>query len=196
MKKGEVLGIIGKNASGKTTLLRIIAGIMQPDSGEVHVRGSVTSLINLSVGLQPRLIVRDNVYLACALLGMSREETHQKFDAIITFGGLEKYVNMYPYQLSNGMNQRLAFSIAIHTEPEILLLDEVFSAGDIGFRKKATKAMRSLITSHVTVVMVSHDLNRIRKLCNHVIWLHEGSIRQCGDPITVVNAYQGACKVA
>jgi len=190
VQQGEVLGIIGKNASGKTTLLRIIAGIMQPDSGEVDVFSHVTSLINLSVGLQPRLLVRDNVYFACALLGMSREETHKKFNSIISFGALEKYVDMYPYQLSTGMNQRLAFSIAIHTEPEILLLDEVFSAGDISFQDKASKKMASLINSHVTVVMVSHDLKRIAKLSHKVLWLDNGRIKKMGDPSAVIKAYQ------
>jgi len=193
--KGEVLGIIGKNASGKTTLLRVIAGIMQPDSGDVDVRGSITSLINLSVGLQPRLTVRDNIHLACALLGMNRKETRQNFDSIIMFGELKQYIHMYPFQLSTGMNQRLSFSIAVHTTPEVLLLDEVFSAGDIYFQQKAAQKMKELIESDVTVVMVSHDLKKIVEMCDRVLWLESGVVRAYGPVKPIIQDYRNYSKM-
>lgn len=192
VQRGEVIGIVGKNASGKTTLLRLIAGIMRPDSGEVHVRCSVTSLINLSVGFQQRLTVRDNITLACALFGMSREETRKCFLDIITFGELEKYTDFFPYQLSTGFNQRLSFSIAVHVKPEILLLDEVFSAGDIAFKKKAEQRMEELIRGDVTVVMVSHSLNKLRKLSDRVLWMEQGTVKLDGPPDVVIDAYEYA----
>jgi ABC-2 type transport system ATP-binding protein/teichoic acid transport system ATP-binding protein len=186
---GGVFGIIGRNASGKSTLLRVIAGIIKADSGDVKVHGSITSLINLSVGLQQRLTVRDNIFLTCALFGMHRQEAEEKFDSIITFGELEQYVDMYPFQLSSGMQQRLAFSIAIHSEPEILLLDEVFSAGDAAFRNKAVTRMEQLVCSDVTVVMASHELDRVRDFADHVLWLDKGHVQMEGDSREVVQAY-------
>jgi ABC-2 type transport system ATP-binding protein/teichoic acid transport system ATP-binding protein len=190
--RGEVLGIVGRNASGKTTLLRLIAGILEPDSGTVKTRGKVTSLIELSVGLRHRLSVRDNICLACSMFGMSRSDIRDAFLNILEFAGVQQYVEMYPYQLSSGMNQRLAFSIAIHTKPEVLLLDEVFSAGDIYFQKKASKKMEELICSDVTVVMVSHSIERLKELSSHIIWMDQGQIQQRGDPTTVIAAYKSA----
>ena len=189
VKRGEVCGIIGKNASGKTTLLRMVAGILEPDAGSINVQGDIISLINLSVGINTRLTVRDNIYLACSLFGMSRGETKRKFADIIEFGELEEYVDMFPYQLSMGMNQRLAFSIAIHSDPEILLLDEVFSAGDIGFRMKAEERMKALISSDVTVVMITHDMDKIRQLADNVLWLEDGAVQKFGEPSEVIQAY-------
>lgn len=191
---GGVLGLIGKNASGKSTLLRIVAGILEPDAGTVHTDGAITSLINLSVGLQQRLSVRDNIFLTCALFGMHQKEAEDKFDSIIAFGELEQYVDMYPFQLSSGMQQRLAFSIAIYAEPEILLLDEVFSAGDASFRDKAVERMEKLVQSDVTVVMASHELDRVRDFADRVLWLEEGRVRLDGDPSDVVQAYTDACE--
>lgn len=189
VSKGEVLGIIGCNAAGKTTVLRLIAGIFAPDTGTVSVSGNVISLINLSVGLRDRLTVRDNISFSCSLYGLGREDINDVFPRIIEFAGIEEYVDMYPYQLSLGMTQRLAFSIAIHTKPEILLLDEVFSAGDIHFQEKAAEKMKEMIRSDVTVVMVSHQLDHIRMFCDSVLWMEHGSIRELGSPQDVVAHY-------
>lgn len=188
--KGEVVGIIGPNASGKTTLLRLIAGITHPEKGTVSVHGRVTSLLNLNLGMQHRLTVIDNIFLACALLGRTHAQTLQSFNSIIEFAELEQYIDMHPYQLSAGMNQRLAFSIAIHSQPEILLLDEVFSAGDIHFKQKARRRMEELIRSDTTVVMVSHDLDQIIALCDRVVWMQQGYVQQIGNPQDVVDAYK------
>lgn len=192
VSKGEVLGLIGSNAAGKTTLLRLIAGIFGPDEGTVSVRGTVTSLINLSVGLRDRLTVRDNISFYCSLFGLSRDQIHDAFPRIIEFAGIERYVDMYPYQLSMGMTQRLAFSIAVHTNPEILLLDEVFSAGDVHFQAKAEAKMMEMIRSDITVVMVSHQLEHITKLCDSAIWLENGSVREAGPPADVVAHYESS----
>lgn len=189
VRKGEVLGVIGKNGSGKSTLLRLLAGILTPDAGAVTVNGPVTSLINLSVGLRHRLSVHDNIFLCCALFGMSRKETLARFDDIVQFAELDDALDLTPAQLSNGMNQRLAFSIAVHADPEVLLLDEVFSAGDIGFVAKSEKRMTDLIRGRATVVMVSHSPGQMRKLCDRVLWMDKGKACMIGDPATVVDAY-------
>lgn len=187
--EGEVLGVIGKNTSGKTTLLRLIAGIFAPDSGTIFTKGNVIPLMNVSVGLHNRLSVRDNIYLACSMYGMTRAEIRDAFPSILDFAEGEKYTDMYPYQLSQGMNQRLAFSIAVHTKPEILLLDEVFSAGDIHFQKKAGAKMRELICGSVTVVMVTHNVDLVRELCDRVLLLEEGRVKRMGTPAEVCDAY-------
>jgi lipopolysaccharide transport system ATP-binding protein len=189
VKKGEVLGIIGRNASGKSTLMRIIAGILDADSGKREVHGNITSVMNLGVGLRHRLTIRDNIFFACSLYGMRHSDIRKAIPDIIEFAGIEDCLDMYPYQLSSGMSQRMSFSIAIHTNPEILLLDEVFSAGDIAFQKRAIERMTTLIKSNVTVVIVSHSLDRIEELCDHVIWLDEGRILLEGPPSAVLQNF-------
>lgn len=190
LNKGEVLGIIGRNASGKTTLLRMIAGILQPDSGFIHTTGKITSLISLSVGLENRLTVRDNIFLTCSMYGMLHKEIKHVLMEILRFAEIEECMYMYPYQLSQGTNQKLAFAIAVHTQPEILLLDEVFSAGDIHFQEKANAKMSELIRSDVTVVMVSHGIEKLQTLSDTVLWMDNGKMKQVGDPHTVVCAYK------
>ena len=189
VEKGEVLGVIGKNASGKSSLLRMIAGILYPDEGTVDVQGAITPLISLNVGVKPRLTITDNIFLACSLYGMPQGDISSTLDSIIEFAGIEEFVDMYPYQLSTGMGQRLAFSIAVHTNPEILLLDEVFSAGDMFFQERAAQRMTQLIQGNVTVIMVSHSMERIESVCDKVLWLEKGKMREIGDPKTVIENY-------
>ncbi len=189
VQRGEVLGIIGRNASGKSTLLRIIAGIHMPDSGLREVHGMVTPIINMNVGLKHRLTVKDNIFLACSLYGMKHSSIQKTLSSIVEFAGIEEYLDMYPYQLSTGMSQRLSFSIAIHTDPEILLLDEVFSAGDLAFRKRAEERMTELIRSDTTVVMVSHSMPNISAVCDNVLWLEEGKVKDYGATEDVVHSY-------
>lgn len=194
VRQGEVLGIIGENTSGKSTLLRVIAGILYPDSGFREVNGTITPLINLSVGLRHRLTVRDNIFLACSLYGMQQRTIHNSFASIVGFAGIEQYLDMYPYQLSLGMSQRLSFSIAVHTKPEVLLLDEVFSAGDIAFQEKAKKRMIEMIQGEATVVMVSHNADHVRSLCDTVLWLDRGTVKMIGNAKDVMHAYQEGMK--
>ncbi len=190
VERGEVIGIIGRNAAGKSTLLRVIAGIIVPEAGKVRVHARVTSLMNLSVGLHDRLTVRDNIFLGCSLLGMRHAEIKIAFDSIVEFAGIGEFVEMYPYQLSLGMNQRMAFAIAVSCHPEILLLDEVFSAGDAAFVAKSEKRMAEIIRGNVTVVMASHDLDRVSHLCDRVLWLDHGALVMQGNPVEVISAYR------
>ena len=193
VSRGEVLGIVGRNGSGKTTLLRIIAGILKPDTGTVLVQGAVTSLISLSVGLQHRLTVRDNIFLSGSLYGLRRSQSLNAFDSIVEFGELEPYLDRYVYQLSAGYIQRLAFSIAIFSNPEILILDEVFSAGDEHFQRKAKQRMRSIVQSNdVTVLMVSHKSEHILDMCDRALWLENGQMQAIGTPEHVTHIYAQA----
>ncbi|MDP6575969.1 MAG: ABC transporter ATP-binding protein [Candidatus Peribacteraceae bacterium] len=186
---GEVFGIVGRNGSGKSTLLRILAGIYPPTSGEIEVRGRVIPLINLQVGLQPKLTMKDNIFLVSSLFGISRKKIISNFDSIVDFAELKDFVNVQVYQFSSGMLSRLAFSIAIHLEPEVMLLDEVFYAGDAGFREKSKKKMMELVKGDCTVVMVSHQDDMLKRLCNRVMWLDEGQVRSIGDTRQVLREY-------
>jgi len=188
---GEVLGIVGKNGSGKSTLLRILAGIYPQTSGEVQVQGKIVPLINLQVGLQPKLTMKDNIFLVSSLFGISRKKTKHNFESIVDFAELEDFVNVQIYQFSNGMQSRLAFAIATHLEPEIMLLDEVFYAGDSGFREKSKKKMAELVKGDCTVVMVSHQDDLIRGMCGRAIWLEQGEIVMEGNADYVSDKYYG-----
>jgi len=188
--EGEVLGIIGKNGSGKSTLLRILARIYEADKGSVKIRGRVVPLINLSVGLQQRLNMKDNIYLACSMFGLSRGATHRKFDSIVEFAELEDFVDMQLYQFSSGMMSRLAFSIAVHSDPEVLLLDEVFESGDVGFKQKSSEKMAELIRN-TTVVMASHSEGIIQDFADRVMWLEKGRREMEGGSEDVIDAYLG-----
>ena len=191
--RGQTLGVIGRNASGKTTLLQMIAGIQPPDAGAVEVQGRIVPLLHLGAGLMPRLSVHDNIRLLCFFYGMSRCQVDDVYDEIIEFGELEEYVGMQPNQLSRGTLQRLLFTIAVHTKPDILLLDEVFATGDVVFCKKAVAKMKDIIHGTATVILVSHNLKLIKESADRVVWLEEGVLRMIGTPDEVVAAYQGEC---
>jgi ABC-2 type transport system ATP-binding protein len=173
---GEILGIVGNNGSGKSTLLRIIAGIYEPNAGEIKTEGRIVSIINLGVGLMERLPMRDNIYLVGSLFGMSNRDIRRKFDSIVEFSELHEFVDTKTYQFSAGMLQRLAFSIAIHSEPDILLLDEVFEVGDEGFKKKSGEKIRQLASHGTAVLLVSHDMDIIDRYCRRTITMDHGRI--------------------
>lgn len=173
---GEIVGMMGSNGSGKSTLLRIMAGIYQPDSGTVKANGKVISLINLGVGLLERLPMRDNIFLVGSLFGMSSGEMQARLDSIVRFSELGEFLDTKIYQFSAGMIQRLAFSIAIHADPDILLLDEVFEVGDEDFRKKSGEKIRHLAKEGVAVVLVSHDEDLIRRNCTSLLRFEHGKI--------------------
>lgn len=189
LSEGEVLGVIGNNGSGKSTLLRILAGIYPPTKGRVCVRGRVVPLINLQVGLQQKLTMRDNIYLVGSLFGIVGEEMSKKFPSIVEFSELHDFVDVHMFQFSSGMQMRVAFSIAAHLDPEVLLLDEVFMAGDSAFKKKSGDKMEQLIRGDCTVVMVSHQQDLITKVCDRVLWLEEGVVLMEGDPEHVARQY-------
>jgi ABC-type polysaccharide/polyol phosphate transport system ATPase subunit len=187
---GEMVGIIGTNGSGKSTLLRIIAGIYKQDSGKVSVKGNVISLINLYVGLKERLTMKENIFLVGSLFGLEQKEIKEKFDVIVKFSGLGEFVNTKLYQFSEGMKQRLSFSVAINANPDVLLLDEVFEIGDEDFKEKSVKKIKEMISAGACVVLVSHDLEVLKKHCSRVMWIEKGKIKETGDSKEIIEKYQ------
>ena len=189
------MGIIGKNGSGKSTLLRLIAGIYQPDSGNIKVDGKIISLINLSIGMQERLTILDNIYLCCSIFDISNRDIANKVSSILQFAELKDYANTQLYQLSLGMKHRLAFSIAINCNPEILLLDEVFEVGDEDFKKKSSEKIKEIVKKGGTVLLVSHELEMIKKYCNKVIWMEKGKILKSGNTLEIIKEYLKCPKI-
>ncbi len=186
---GESVALIGKNGCGKSTLLRIISGIYDSDSGKVRINGKVVSLINLNLGIKDKLTMKDNIYLCGALFGMSRKEVRERFNDIVEFSELKEFVNTKVYQFSNGMRQRLAFSVAINCNPEILILDEVFEVGDEHFRKKSAKKILDLVKQGGSVLLVSHDFDIVKKYCNRALFFEDGKVVMEGKPDKVVSRY-------
>jgi ABC-type polysaccharide/polyol phosphate transport system ATPase subunit len=188
--RGHVLGIVGANGAGKSTLVRTIAGILPPTTGRVEVRGRVSTLLSLGVGFNRKLTGRDNVVLGGLAAGLSRAEMAELYEQIVDFAELEESMDMPMRTYSSGMYGRLAFSVAVHMHPDILLIDEALSTGDARFRRKSFDRMRELCEHEdTTVVLVSHALGSIRELCDEAIWLHKGVLRRSGEPEEVVDAY-------
>jgi ABC-type polysaccharide/polyol phosphate transport system ATPase subunit len=186
---GSVLGIVGANGAGKSTLVRTMAGILPPSEGRIEVHGKVSTLLALGVGFNKQLSGRENVVLGGLAAGLEREQLHEKYDEIVEFAELEEFMDMPMRTYSSGMYGRLAFSVAVNMDPDILLIDEALSVGDARFRKKSFKKMRDLCNADHTVVLVSHALGTIEKLCDTVAWMHKGELRMHADPETVVHAY-------
>ena len=190
VKKGEILGIVGKNGSGKSTLLRAIAGIFSADSGSIELESDSVSLLSIGVGFQKQLSGRENIILSGMLLGFSEQQVRDKMDEIIEFANLGKFIDMPVKTYSSGMYSKLAFSITAVLETDIMLIDEVLSVGDAKFKKKSYKKMKELIMDeNRTVVIVSHSTETLEKLCTSLLWLHEGEVRMQGDTKTVLEAY-------
>lgn len=190
VKKGEIMGIVGKNGSGKSTLLRAIAGIFSADSGSIELESDSVSLLSIGVGFQKKLSGRENIILSGMLLGFSEQEVRYKMDEIIEFANLGKFIDMPVKTYSSGMYSKLAFSITAVLETDIMLIDEVLSVGDAKFKKKSYKKMQELIMDeNRTVVIVSHSTETLEKLCTSLLWLHEGEIKMQGDTKTVLDAY-------
>ena len=190
VKKGEIMGIVGKNGSGKSTLLRAIAGIFSADSGSIELESDSVSLLSIGVGFQKKLSGRENIILSGMLLGFSEQEVRDKMDEIIEFANLGKFIDMPVKTYSSGMYSKLAFSITAVLETDIILIDEVLSVGDAKFKKKSYKKMQELIMDeNRTVVIVSHSTETLEKLCTSLLWLHEGEIKMQGDTKTVLDAY-------
>ncbi len=174
--QGETVALMGLNGSGKSTLLKLISGVMRPDEGSVRVRGRVAGLIDVGAGLHPELTGRENVYLNGAILGMSREEIARKFDAIVEFSGVERFLDDQVKFYSSGMFMRLAFSIAAHTEPDVFLIDEVLAVGDPPFREKCLERIRELRGEGRTMVVVAHDIRMLVDLCDRGITMRQGRL--------------------
>lgn len=187
--KGEILGIVGKNGAGKSTLLKILAGIVQPSTGEVDIYGNIGSLLELGTGLHPELTGRENIFLYGAIIGMARRETESAYDEIVGFSDIGRFINQPLKHYSTGMQLRLAFSVAIHCKPEILLLDEVLAVGDISFQQKCLEKMKAQRKAGRTVLFVSHDLLSMQKICDRAILIHDGTMVAESDPITISIQY-------
>jgi homopolymeric O-antigen transport system ATP-binding protein len=192
VREGEVVGLIGRNGAGKTTLLKLLARITRPTEGHAEVHGRMGSLLEVGTGFHPDLTGRENTYLSGAILGMTRKEINRKFDAIVAFAEVERFIDTPLKHFSTGMQMRLAFAVAAHLEPEILLVDEVLAVGDLQFQKKCLGKMEEVSSGGRTIVFVSHQMNQIRRLCENVFWIDGGTIRQAGPTGQVVGAYEAA----
>jgi len=190
VQAGEIVGLIGPNGAGKTTLLRILADIYPIYSGEKIINGKVIPLIDLGIGLNPRLTLKDNIFMVGAFFGLSSKQIKDKFNSIITLAELQNSLNQKAYQLSSGQKERIAFSIAIHCEPDILLLDEVFAVGDEEFRNKSSAKIKELAENGASVVFTSHELQLIEQYCHRVVWLENGRIVDQGGTSQIITRYR------
>jgi ABC-2 type transport system ATP-binding protein len=190
IQKGEFVGLIGPNGSGKSTLLRLIAKIFPPTRGEVLTQGRVIPMIELGIGFHPDLTGRENIYLNTSLYGLSRYQTHQIFQQIVDFSEIEEFIEMPAKNYSLGMYMRLGFSVAVHLDPDILLIDEVLAVGDKHFQKKCLQKMKEIHGQGKTIILVSHDLGNIERMCDRVYLFYRGSIEIEGDPCLVSTYYR------
>ena len=190
LKKGDRLGILGLNGAGKSTLLKIVAGVYKPTTGTVEKHGKLAPLLELGAGFDPQYTGAENIFLYGSVLGMSREFLEEKFNEIVAFAELEKFIDVPLKNYSSGMKARLGFSIATMVEPDILILDEVLSVGDAKFRRKSEKRVMDLFDKGVTVLFVSHALEQVQRLCNKAIILEHGQVIAYGDTETVSKVYE------
>ena len=188
-KQGEVVGIIGRNGAGKSTLLKILSRITVPTEGRVRINGRIASLLEVGTGFHQELTGRENIFLNGAILGMGRAEIIRKFDEIVEFSGVEEFLDMPVKRYSSGMYVRLAFAVAAHLEPEILIVDEVLAVGDAAFQRKCLGKMGSFAQSGRTVLFVSHNAEAIRALCQRAIWLKDGGLHRDGSADEILEDY-------
>lgn len=177
---GEVVGFIGSNGAGKSTLLKVVAGVMKPTVGSVKTFGNICPMIELGAGFDPQLTARENIYLNGAVMGYTKELIDSKFEEIVEFSELRDFLDVPVQNFSSGMNARLAFSVATIVEPEILIVDEILSVGDMAFQAKSEKKMFSMISGGTTVLFVSHSVEQIKKMCDKVVWIEHGVIQKIG----------------
>ncbi len=190
VRPGEVLGIIGHNGAGKSTILKILAGVTKPTTGSMNLNGRLSALIELGAGFHPELTGRDNVYLNGAILGLKKRQINGIFADIVDFAELDEFIDTPVKHYSSGMYARLGFSIAVHVDPDVLLVDEVLSVGDYVFQQKSLQRMLSFRKQAKAMIFVSHNLVAVQTICDKVIWLHEGQVRMLGKPSEVIRAYQ------
>ncbi|MDI4652856.1 MULTISPECIES: ABC transporter ATP-binding protein [Pseudoalteromonas] len=187
---GDSLGVIGRNGVGKSTLLKLLNGTIQPDQGTIINHGFTTTLLTLSLGFDGNVTGRDNAILSGMLMGLSKNEVKSKLDEIIEFSELGKFIDEPVKNYSTGMKQRLGFAIAIHVKTDVLLIDETLSVGDARFKKKSKKVMEDKLLSGDTIVLVSHSPGTIKKLCNKAVWIEEGVVQMTGTPAEVLKEYE------
>ena len=189
VEAGDVVGLIGSNGAGKSTLLKVVSGVMKPTSGKVEVHGVISPMIELGAGFDMNLTARENIYLNGAILGYSKKFLDSKFDEIVEFSELKDFLDVPVKNFSSGMTAKLAFSIATIVNPEILIVDEILSVGDIKFQEKSKNKMMEMINGGTTVLFVSHSLDAIKQLCNKVVWLDHGKIVMMGETKEVCDKY-------
>jgi lipopolysaccharide transport system ATP-binding protein len=192
VRQGEVVGMIGRNGAGKSTLLKILARVTKPTGGFAEIRGRMGTLLEVGTGFHPELTGRENTFLSGAILGMSKAEIRRKFDEIVAFAEVEKFIDTPIKHFSSGMQMRLAFAVAAHLEPEILLVDEVLSVGDLEFQKKCLGKMGEVAKGGRTILFVSHQMNQIRRLCDRVLWIHAGQLKHQGPTAEIAANYEAA----
>jgi lipopolysaccharide transport system ATP-binding protein len=189
VESGTTLGVIGRNGSGKSTLLKLINRVLKPDAGTVTVRGTVASLVELGAGFHPELTGRENVVINGTILGLTKKEIRARFDEIVAFSELANYIDEPVRTYSTGMYLRLGFAVAVHVDPDVLLIDEVLAVGDRPFTQKCMERMTRFKEAGKTIVLVSHDLEAVRSWCEEAVWLDQGMLRERGKPADVVDAY-------
>ncbi|HYS53121.1 MAG TPA: ABC transporter ATP-binding protein [Thermoanaerobaculia bacterium] len=187
--RGEAFGIIGRNGSGKSTLLKVISGILKPTSGIVRVNGRIAALIELGAGFHPEITGRENIVINGIMLGLSKREIEKRFDAIVEFSGIGEFIDQPVKTYSSGMYVRLGFAVAVHVDPEILLIDEVLAVGDEEFSQKCIAKIQEMKYRGVTLLFVTHQLDQVRNLCDRALWLDRGEAKAIGDPVRVVDDY-------
>jgi len=190
VEHGETFGVIGPNGSGKSTLLKILAGVLYPDSGMVKINGKIAPFLELGVGFQPDLTAEDNIYLYGAIMGLTKGEIASKYEEILDFAEMKRFENMKLKNFSSGMTVRLAFSTAIQTDPDILLVDEVFAVGDASFQKKCSEKINEIKQNQKTIIFVSHAMETVQELCSRCILIHRGKIITIGDTKKVIDIYR------
>jgi len=192
VRRGEAFGIVGRNGSGKSTALALMAGVLGPSSGEVRVSGRLAPLLELGAGFHPELSGRENVGLNAAILGLRRREIRARFDAIVDFAGVRDFIDEPLRTYSSGMQMRLGFAVAVHTDPEVLLIDEVLAVGDVEFQRKCLDKMAEFRKAGVTIVLVTHDFSTVLSMCDRAILLERGRVAAAGAPAEVAPEYQRA----
>ncbi|MBA2411100.1 MAG: ABC transporter ATP-binding protein [Gammaproteobacteria bacterium] len=189
---GRMVGVIGANGAGKSTLLRLVGGVGRPDEGRIQTYGRIGALLDLGAGSHPDLSGRDNVFVTGVIGGLSRREVARRFDSIVAFAELEDFMDDPLRTYSSGMQLRLAFAVAVHIEPDILLIDEVLSVGDLAFQRKCVERISEFKQSGCTILLISHDIAQVEQLCDEVIWLQHGHLAAHGNPKAVVEQYKSA----
>ena len=190
IEQGDVFGIVGLNGSGKSPLLKVISGILKPTKGTVKTVGTISPMIELGAGFDMDLTARENIFLNGSVLGYSKQMMEEKFDEILEFSELQSFVDVAVKNYSSGMVARLAFAIATITKPDILIVDEILAVGDFLFQQKCEKRIREMMDRGTTVIIVSHTIEQIERLCKHVLWLEHGNMKMLGDTKTVCDAYK------